>query len=386
MIENQFFSSDFKLGILGGGQLGKMLLYDSIRYDIYTKIMDPNKNAPCHKICDEFIVGDLTDYDHVVNFCEDVDVITVEIENVNTDALEFLEKNGKKVYPSSKTLKTIQNKSKQKDFYIKNNLPTSSYKNYQNKSEVISDLKNGHFKLPCVWKSAKFGYDGKGVKIVKTFEDIKNLPDLECLIEQKVKIKKEVSVIVARNPNKDETCFPIVEMEFNDDSNLVEYVICPAKISKELEEKAYDIALQTARCFNSIGLLAVELFITENDEILINEVAPRPHNSGHHTIECCLTSQFDQHIRSILNLPLGNTELKIPGIMLNLVGENKIEGFVKYENIDEILNIIGVSAHFYGKKKSRLNRKMGHITVVNNNIEEALKIGKRIKKIVKVTA
>ena len=386
MIENQFFSSDFKLGILGGGQLGKMLLYDSIRYDIYTKIMDPNKNAPCHKICDEFIVGDLTDYDHVVNFCKDVDVVTVEIENVNTDALEFLEKNGKKVYPSSKTLKTIQNKSKQKDFYVKNNLPTSAYKNYQNKSELISDLNKGYFEFPSVWKSAKFGYDGKGVKIVKTLEDIKNLPDLECLMEQKVKIKKEVSVIVARNPNEDETCFPIVEMEFNDDSNLVEYVICPANISKELEEKAYNIALQTARCFNSIGLLAVELFITENDEILINEVAPRPHNSGHHTIECCFTSQFDQHIRSILNLPLGNTDLKIPGIMLNLVGENKIEGHVKYENIDKILDIPGVSAHFYGKKKSRLNRKMGHITVVNTVIEEALKIGKNIKKIVKVTA
>ena len=386
MIENQFFSSDFKLGILGGGQLGKMLLFDSIRYDIYTKVMDPNKNAPCHKICDEFIVGDLTNYDQVVNFCKDVDVVTVEIENVNTDALEFLEKNGKNVYPSSKTLKTIQNKSKQKDFYIKNNLPTSSYKSYQNKSELISDLNNGYLEFPSVWKSAKFGYDGKGVKIVKTLEDIKNLPDLECLMEQMVKIKKEVSVIVVRNPNKDETCFPIVEMEFNDDSNLVDYVICPANISKELEQKAYKIALQTARCFNSIGLLAVELFITENDEILINEVAPRPHNSGHHTIECCLTSQFDQHIRSILNLPLGNTDLKIPGIMLNLIGENKIEGYVKYENIDKILDIPGVSTHFYGKKKSRLNRKMGHITVVNNEIEEALKIVKKIKKIVKVTA
>ena len=386
MIKNQFFSSDFKLGIIGGGQLGKMLLFDTIRYDIYTKVMDPNKNAPCHKICNEFIVGDLTDYDHVVNFCKDVDVVTVEIENVNTDALEFLEKNGKKVYPSSKTLKTIQNKSKQKDFYINNNLPTSSYKNYQNKSELISDLNNGYFDLPSVWKSAKFGYDGKGVKIVKTLEDIKNLPDLECLMEQKVKIKKEVSVIVARNTNKDETCFPIVEMEFNDDSNLVEYVICPANITKGVEEKAYNIALQAARCLNSIGLLAVELFITESDEILINEVAPRPHNSGHHTIECCFTSQFDQHLRSILNLPLGNTDLKIPGIMLNLVGENEIEGYVKYKNIEKILDIPGVSAHFYGKKKSRLNRKMGHITVVNTEIKEALKIGKKIKKIVKVTA
>ena len=386
MIENQFFSSDFKIGLLGGGQLGKMLLYDSIRYDIYTKVMDPNKNAPCHKICDEFIIGDLTNYDHVIKFCQNVDVVTVEIENVNTDALEFLEKNGKKVFPSSRTLKTIQNKSKQKDFYIENNLPTSAYKNYQNRSELISDFNKGHFQLPSVWKSSKFGYDGKGVKIVKSLEDIENLPDLECLIEQKVKIKKEVSVIVARNQNKEETCFPIVEMEFNDDSNLVEYVICPANISKELEEQAYNIAIRTARCFDSIGLLAVELFITENDKILINEVAPRPHNSGHHTIECCLTSQFDQHLRSILNLPLGNADLKIPGVMLNLIGENKNEGNVLYKNIEKILDISGVSTHFYGKKKSRLNRKMGHVTVVNKDIKEAIKIGKKIKEIVKVTA
>ena len=384
MNENQFFSSDFKLGILGGGQLGKMLLYDSIRYDIYTKIMDPNKNAPCHKICDEFIVGDLTDYEHVVNFCKDVDVVTVEIENVNTDALEFLEKNGKKVYPSSKTLKTIQNKSKQKDFYIKNNLPTSTYKNYKSKSELISDLNKGYFEFPSVWKSAKFGYDGKGVKIVKSLEDIKNLPDLECLMEQKVKIKKEVSVIVARNPNGEETCFPVVEMEFNDDSNLVEYVICPANISEELEEKACNIALQTARCLNSIGLLAVELFITENDNILINEVAPRPHNSGHHTIECCFTSQFDQHIRSILNLPLGCSKPNSYAIMVNLVGDKGQTGSVSYSGIEKAMEYDNVSIHIYGKSKTKPNRKMGHATVLDTDLENGLEVAKSIKKIITI--
>ena len=382
----QFFSSKFKLGILGGGQLGKMLLYDCKRYDVFTKIMDPNKNAPSSKLADEFIVGDLTNYDDVINFCENVDVVTVEIENVNTEALEYLENNGKKVYPSSATLKTIQNKSIQKDFYTKNNLPTSSYKNYKFIKDVINDYNDDKLKLPAVWKSAKFGYDGKGVKILKNINDIESLPDTECLIEEKVDIKKEISVIVARNQNKDEVCFPAVEMEFNSDSNLVEYIMCPANISKEIEEKAYEIALNTARNFNSIGLLAVELFLTSKDEILINEVAPRPHNSGHHTIECCFTSQFDQHIRSVLNLPLGNTDIKIPGIMVNLVGENKVEGDVIYKNIEKIFNISGVSTHLYCKKKSRLNRKMGHITIVHSEIEKAIQIGKEIKELIKVTA
>ncbi len=386
MSNKKFFSSNFKLGILGGGQLGKMLLQDCIRYDIYTKVMDPNKEAPCQRICNEFTIGNLTNYEDVVSFCEDVDVVTVEIENVNTDALEFLEKNGKKVFPSSKTLRIIQDKSKQKDFYIEHYLPTSSYKNYHNLSDVITDFNQGKITLPKVWKSAKFGYDGKGVKIIHSSDDLQNLPDVPCLIEEKVKIKKEVSVIVARNQNKEEICFPAVEMEFNDHSNLVEYIICPANITKKLEEKAYNIAIKTAKSFNSIGLLAVELFITEKNEILINEVAPRPHNSGHHTIECCLTSQFDQHIRAVLNLPLGNTSLKRPGIMVNLIGENEFEGNVVYENIREILEIPGVSAHFYGKKKSRLNRKMGHVTIVNKDINEAKIIGREVKKLIKVTS
>ncbi len=382
----QFFSSNFKLGILGGGQLGKMLLSECKRYDVFAKVLDPNKNAPCSNIADDFIVGNLTNYEDVVSFCKDVDVVTVEIENVNTDALEFLEQKGKKVFPSSSTLKTIQNKSAQKDFYKKHNLPTSDYTNYNCLNELVNDHNNGNIELPIVWKSAKFGYDGKGVKILNHVDDIKTLPDVECLVEEKVKIKKELSVIVARNQDNKEACFPVVEMEFNPDSNLVEYIMCPANISKELEEKASTISLKTAQQFNSIGLLAVELFITDQDEILINEVAPRPHNSGHHTIECCLTSQFDQHLRSILNLPLGNTDIKIPGIMVNLVGENKNEGNVIYENINEVLGIPGVSTHIYGKKKSRLNRKMGHITVVNKEIEKAIKIGKQIKKLVKVTA
>ena len=382
----QFFSSDFKLGILGGGQLGKMLLYDAKRYDLHTKVMDSNKDAPCNKIADDFIVGDITDYNDVINFGNSVDLITVEIENVNTDALEFLEKSGKKVYPSSKNLRIIQNKSDQKNFYSKNNLPTSRFKNYSNIEELKRNFLHDNFEFPFVWKSSRFGYDGKGVKIIKNIEDLDFSYDHQCLIEEKISIKKELSVIVSRNTDGEIKCFPVVEMEFNEKSNLVEYVMCPANISKQTEEKAIIIASEIAKKFEMVGLLAVELFVTNKDEILINEVAPRPHNSGHHTIECCVTSQFDQHIRSILNLPLGETGILIPGIMVNLVGENMEEGNVNYKNINDIFDIPGVYIHIYGKKKSRLNRKMGHITIVNKDINKAIEIGKSIKNKIKVTS
>ena len=382
----QFFSSDFKLGILGGGQLGKMLLYDAKRYDLHTKVMDSNKDAPCNKIADDFIIGDITDYDDVINFGNLVDLITVEIENVNTDALEFLEKSGKKVYPSPKNLRIIQNKSDQKNFYSKNNLPTSKFKNYSNIEELKRNFLHDNFEFPFVWKSSRFGYDGKGVKIIKNIEDLNFSYDRQCLIEEKVSIKKELSVIVSRNTDGEIKCFPVVEMEFNEKSNLVEYVMCPANISKETEEKAIIVASEIAKKFEMVGLLAIELFVTNDDEILINEVAPRPHNSGHHTIECCVTSQFDQHIRSILNLPLGETGILIPGIMVNLVGENMEEGNVNYKNINDIFDIPGVYIHIYGKKKSRLNRKMGHITIVNKDINKAIEIGKSIKNKIKVTS
>ena len=382
----QFFSSDFKLGILGGGQLGKMLLYDAKRYDLHTKVMDSNKDAPCNKIADDFIIGDITDYDDVINFGNSVDLITVEIENVNTDALEFLENSGKMVYPSPKNLRIIQNKSDQKNFYSKNNLPTSRFKNYSNIEELKRNFRHDNFEFPFVWKSSRFGYDGKGVKIIKNIEDLDFSYDHQCLIEEKISIKKELSVIVSRNTDGEIKCFPVVEMEFNEKSNLVEYVMCPANISKQTEEKAIIIASEIAKKFEMVGLLAVELFVTNEDEILINEVAPRPHNSGHHTIECCVTSQFDQHIRSILNLPLGETGILIPGIMVNLVGENMEEGNVNYKNINDIFDIPGVYIHIYGKKKSRLNRKMGHITIVNKDINKAIEIGKSIKNKIKVTS
>tara|TARA_B100000212_G_scaffold332268_1_gene300356 strand:+ start:28 stop:1179 length:1152 start_codon:yes stop_codon:yes gene_type:complete len=380
----QLFSSKFKLGILGGGQLGKMLLYDAKRYDLHTKVMDSNFEVPCARLADEFILGDITNYDDVINFGNKVDIITVEIEKINTDALLFLEKKGKKIFPSAVTLKIIQNKTQQKEFYQKNNLPTSRFKNYSNIDELKSNFEKDNFKFPFVWKSSRFGYDGKGVKIIKKFDDLNFSYDEECLIEEKISIKKELSVIVARNIDGEMKCFPVVEMEFNDKSNLVEYVMCPANISSDIESRAIEIAMKASEKFNMVGLLAVELFLDVNDKIIINEVAPRPHNSGHHTIECCITSQFDQHIRSILNLPLGETQILIPGIMVNLVGENKVEGNVVYQNINDIFEIPGVFIHIYGKKKSRLDRKMGHITIVNKDISKAIEIGKKIKKKIKV--
>ena len=380
----QFFSSNFKLGILGGGQLGKMILFDAKRYDVFTKVMDPDKNSPCRKLADEFVVGDFTNYDDVLKFGQDLDLITVEIEKINTDALHSLENMGKKVYPSAKTLKIIQNKATQKEFYKKNGLPTSNFKKYSDIDRLKKDIISNNVELPAVWKSSNFGYDGKGVKVINSINDIDSLINTECILEEKVKIKKELSIIVSRNVAGDIESFPVVEMEFNKLSNLVEYVICPAKISRDLEKKALKIAETVAKKFEIVGLLAVELFLTEHGKILINEVAPRPHNSGHHTIECCKTSQFDQHLRCILDLPLGDTSLLTPGIMVNLVGENKIEGNVIYQNINDIFDISGVNVHIYGKKKSRLNRKMGHITIVNDNLDNAIEIGKKIKKKIKV--
>ena len=378
-----FYTTHNRLGILGGGQLGKMLINEANKLNIGCKVMDSNSDAPCSKLVEDFVIGDLLSYDDVYNFGKTVDVLTIEIENVNTDALERLEKEGVKVYPSSLNIKTIQNKSTQKNFYLKNKLPSSYFKTYKNINDLISDANAEKCKYPFVWKSARFGYDGKGVKVIFDIKDLKGLPDIECIIEDKVSIKKELSIIIARNNNSQEINFPTVEMEFND-ANLVDKVICPAQISDEINKKAIEIALKTSRAFNHTGLLAIELFLTEGDEILINEVAPRPHNSGHHTIECCMTSQFEQHLRAVLNLDLGSTSIKIPGVMLNLVGEENHTGEVIYEKIEDVLKTEGASIHIYGKKQTKPNRKMGHITIVNKELNNAKKLSEKIRKSIKV--
>lgn len=379
-----YFSSNFKLGILGGGQLGKMLLNDTRKFDIYTCVLDASEEAPCNIGSNEFHLGDLMDYNAVYNFGKQVDVLTIEIENVNVNALEDLEKEGIKVFPTSKTLKTIQNKAKQKLFYVDHNLPTAPFSRFAYTSEITEAINHGGLNLPFVWKSAQFGYDGQGVKIVRSIEDLEGLPNVECITEQLIPFKNELAVIVARNVSGETKAYPVVEMEFHPEANQVEYVICPARIPDDVAKKAKDIALRVSAAYNHVGLLAVEMFQTHDDDILINEVAPRPHNSGHHTIESSYTSQFEQHLRAILNLPLGRTDSKVGGVMVNLVGAEGFTGDVVYHNIETIMKMDGVTPHIYGKKQTRPFRKMGHVTIVNEDLNVARKIAEDVKNTIKV--
>lgn len=379
-----YFSSHFKLGILGGGQLGRMLLTETQKFDIYTCVLDASEVAPCKAYCDEFHQGSLLDFDTVYNFGKQVDILTIEIENVNVDALQKLESEGLKVYPSSKTIRTIQNKAKQKLFYTDHSIPTAPFSRFAYTHEIETSLKQDTISFPFVWKSAQFGYDGTGVKIVKTHADLENLPNIECITEDLIPFKNELAVIVARNAKGHLKTYPVVEMEFHQEANQVEYVICPARISSEIAKKAEYVALKVALAFEHVGLLAVELFLTQDDEIIVNEVAPRPHNSGHYSIEASYTNQFEQHIRAILNLPLGDTTSKVGAVMVNLVGAENHTGNVVYENMETILTMDGVTPHIYGKKQTKPFRKMGHITIVHEDVNEARKIAQNVKRTVKV--
>jgi len=378
------FSSQHKVGILGGGQLGKMLLYTTRKFDIQTYVLDPNPEAPSKIACDAFFVGDLMDYETVFEFGKKVDTLTIEIENVNVSALRALENEGVNVYPAADTLAIIQNKAKQKLFYSEHGLPTASFTRYTNSEELTTAIENEAQTLPFVWKSAQFGYDGKGVKVIRTLSDMKALPNVECIAEDLVPFKKELAVTVARSPQGEIRAYPVVEMEFHPEANQVEYVLCPARISNAIEKKAERVALNTAAAFKHVGLLAVELFLTQDDNILINEVAPRPHNSGHQTIEASYTSQFEQHIRAVLNLPLGETRNKVSGVMVNLVGAEGYNGVVVYQNIEKILELEGVTPHIYGKKETRPFRKMGHVTIVHSEIDKAREIAQQVKETIKV--
>lgn len=381
-----YFSSQFKLGILGGGQLGKMLLNETRKFDVYTCVLDPSPEAPCKIGSNEFYQGDLMDYDTVYEFGKKVDVLTIEIENINVDALKQLEKEGTIVYPSPQTLETIQNKAKQKLFYVDHNLPTADFTRFAYKDEILAAINNEVLDFPFVWKSTQFGYDGFGVKIIRSHSDLDDLPNTECLTEKLIDFKNELSVIVARSPEGHVKVYPVVEMEFHPEANQVEYVICPARIEKQVAVEAELLALKTSQAFEHVGLLAVEMFQTKDDRLMINEVAPRPHNSGHHTIESCYTSQFEQHLRAILGLPLGKTDAMANGIMVNLVGAEEHEGEVVYENIEEIMAIEGVTPHIYGKKLTRPFRKMGHVTIVNEKIETARSLAEQVKKKIKVVS
>lgn len=379
-----YFSSNFTLGILGGGQLGKMLLTETRKFDITTKVLDPSADAPCRIACNTFVQGALTDFDTVYNFGKEVDVLTIEIENVNVDALKKLQSEGVKVYPTPQTIELIQNKATQKQFYATHNIPTAPFHRFESLTNLQQAVTNEQITLPFVWKSARFGYDGNGVKIVRQLPDLSLLPEGECIAENLVPFAKELAVIVARNVSGEATTYPVVEMEFHPEANQVEYVLCPARISEEIAQKARAIAVQVAQAFQVVGLLAVELFLTAEGEVLVNEVAPRPHNSGHYSIEAAYTNQFEQHLRAILDLPLGNTDSKVAGVMVNLVGAEGYQGDVIYENIEQILAMEGVTPHIYGKRQTRPFRKMGHVTIVNKDIEKARVIAEKVKQTIKV--
>jgi len=379
-----YFSSKFTLGVLGGGQLGKMLLAETHKYDIYTAILDNDKNAPCSEICNRFEIGNLLDYDAVYAFGKTVDLLTIEIENVNIDALDQLEKEGLPIFPKPQNLRIIQSKARQKHFYIDHQIPTAPFYHFAYLEELKHSIEHSTLEFPFVWKAARFGYDGNGVKIVRNLSDLENLPNVECITERLIPFKNELAVIVARNKDGETKTYPVVEMEFHPEANQVEYVICPARIEESVAKKAQEVALKVVNNLDFIGLLAVEMFQTTNDEILVNEVAPRPHNSGHYSIEASYTNQFEQHLRSILNLPLGNTESKVAGIMVNLVGEEGFSGQVFYENIEDVLRIDGVTPHIYGKKETRPFRKMGHVTIVNKDIDTAREIAQKVKETIRV--
>jgi 5-(carboxyamino)imidazole ribonucleotide synthase len=379
-----YFSSDFKLGILGGGQLGRMLLAETQKFDIHTAVLESNKNAPCAAICNEFVVGNLLDFDAVYNFGKKVDLLTIEIENINLDALDRLEAEGLKIFPKPKDLRIIQSKAIQKKFYLKHQIPTAAFDHFEYFKELKQSYENKSITFPFVWKAARFGYDGNGVKVVRNIEDLNSLPNEECITEELIPFKNELAVIVARNEDGETKTYPVVEMEFHPEANQVEYVICPARIDSEIAKKAREVALKVVNDLDFIGLLAVEMFQTKEDEILVNEVAPRPHNSGHYSIEASYTNQFEQHLRSVLNLPLGSTTSKVAGIMVNLVGEEGFSGQVIYQNIEKIIKIEGVTPHIYGKKETRPFRKMGHVTIVNSDIDVARKIAQKVKETIRV--
>lgn len=375
-----YFSSDFTLGILGGGQLGKMLLTETRKFDLKTFVLDPSAEAPGQFGCNRFFQGDLMDFDTVYRFGKQVDLLTLEIENINLEALEQLENEGLKVYPAAQTLKLIQNKGTQKDFYQKHHIPTSAHQRFAD----LQALKQAHLSFPFVWKAARFGYDGNGVKIVRNPHDLNTLPETECIAEQLVPFTHELAVIVARSASGEVKTYPVVEMEFHPEANQVEYVICPARIPQAIAQKATQIALQVSQAFAHVGLLAVEMFLTADGAIYVNEVAPRPHNSGHYSIEASYTSQFENHLRAILGLPLGNTDSKVAGVMVNLVGAEGYSGEVIYENIQKIMALDGVTPHIYGKKQTRPFRKMGHVTIVHPDMTQARKTAEEVKKTIRV--
>lgn len=381
-MDKKWYGDGQKLGVLGGGQLGRMLIQAAINYDVQIYVMDTSRASPSGHLAYEFTEGDIQSYDDVMAFGKNMDIITVEIEHVNANALEELEKQGIKVFPQPKSLRLIQDKGLQKTFYKEHNIPTAPFQLVDKKSG-IQNLKNEY---PFIQKLRKGGYDGKGVKVIHSEQELSEAFDVPSLVEEKINFKKELSVIVARNEQGEVRSFPVVECEFNEQLNLVEFLFSPADISEAVEEKATVLAKKIIQELDLVGLLAVELFLTQEDDILVNEVAPRTHNSGHHTIECNKVSQFEQHLRAILGLPLGDTGTKTPGVMINLIGEKHYEGIAKYDGLEEVMRMKEVYVHLYGKQNTRPGRKMGHVTITNSDLEEAKMNARKVQEKLKVVS
>jgi 5-(carboxyamino)imidazole ribonucleotide synthase len=375
------FYQDFKVGILGGGQLGRMLIQSGLDWNISFSVLDPDATAPCSQIA-EFTHGKLTDYQTVIDFGKSCDLITIEIENVNVAALKELEKMGKKVFPQPHIIELIQDKRTQKQFYKDHGIPTAEFILVENQNEVVSKKSF----LPAVNKLGKEGYDGRGVQILRTENDLTKAFDAKGLLEKLIDFDKEIAVIVARNEDGEIKSFPAVEMVFHPEANLVEYLFSPAQISSKVEKQAQHIAEDLIGKLNMVGLLAVEMFVTKEQQVLVNEIAPRPHNSGHQTIEANYTSQYHQHLRAILNLELGNTATRIPSAMVNLLGEDGFSGMAAYEGLEQVLKTDGVYVHLYGKKLTKPFRKMGHVTIVDKNLESLKKKVNFVKEHLKVKA
>ena len=381
-MQNKWYGKSFHLGMIGGGQLGRMFIQESTNFDVHVHVLDPDVNAPCKTLATSFTLGSLTDYETVLNFGLDKDLITVEIENINIEALEVLEKQGKKIFPQPNVLRIIQDKGLQKEFYKQHNIPTADFFLIQNEAEINQYIST----FPLMQKMRKGGYDGKGVQALRETSDIEKAFTVPSILEKMIPFEKELSVIVARNEKGETAVYPTVECEFSPIANLVEFLFSPATVSDKVEEEARKIAIDVIEKLGMVGLLAVEFFLLKDGSLLVNEIAPRPHNSGHHTIECNVTSQFEQHMRSILNLPLGSTRILQNGVMINLLGEEGYEGSAFYQGLEEVLAIEGVKVHLYGKETTKSYRKMGHITVGNPSLEEAKNIARKVQKIIKIIA
>ncbi len=375
-----------KIGILGGGQLGKMLCLSANNWSLYTSVLDPSRDCPASGVCSRFVLGDFRSYQDVYSFGKEVDILTIEIEHVNVEALLDLEREGVIIVPAPEVLAIIKDKKRQKQFYKDNGIPTPEFIAFDTKEEILKAIREKRVSIPFVQKARFHGYDGRGVKVVKYKKDLEELLDVPCIVEDLVNIKKEISVIVVRSFSGECRCFPPVEMVFSSDANLVEYLISPAELSSSCEREAKRIAIKTVQSFNLYGILAVEMFVDNEGNIFVNESAPRPHNSGHHTIESCVTSQYEQHLRTLLNLPIGDTRLVTPSVMVNILGEPGYEGEAKYLGLEDCLKIDGVKVHIYGKKITKPFRKMGHVTIIDESIKSALFKAGIVKDKLKVIA